>query len=54
MSGEAIDFLEAKFVSKDGRVVDLEGSANIRRVGVKVVSTHVIFRDVTERKRLQE
>ncbi len=54
MSGEPIGFLETKFIAKDGRVVDLEGSASAGRDGSKVVSTQVIFRDVTERKKLQE
>jgi len=54
LSGEPIDFLEAKFIAKDGRVIDLEGSAGLRWDGGKVVATQVIFRDVTERKKLQE
>jgi len=54
MAGESIDFLEATFVARDGSVIDLEGSASVRLDGGKVVSTQVIFRDVTERKKLRE
>lgn len=54
MSGEPLDFIEAKFVARNGRVVDVEGSASVRRDDGKIVSAQVIFRDVTERKKLQE
>ncbi|MHB8835637.1 MAG: PAS domain-containing sensor histidine kinase [Candidatus Methylomirabilia bacterium] len=54
MSGEPLDFLAAKFVARDGRVVDVEGSANVRLIDGKAVSSQGIFRDVTERKKLGE
>jgi diguanylate cyclase (GGDEF)-like protein/PAS domain S-box-containing protein len=54
MSGESIYGLETTFVTKDGRRVDIEGSVNPRLIDGKVVASHAIFRDVTERKRAAE
>jgi len=54
MSGESIDFLEAKFIAKNGRLIDIEGSASVRMVDGKVVATQGILRDVSERKELEE
>lgn len=53
MSGERIQRLEAQFVAKDGRVIDLEGSVNCNFVDGKPVATRNIFRDITERKRIE-
>ncbi|MBI4670810.1 MAG: PAS domain S-box protein [Chloroflexi bacterium] len=54
LAGETLDSIEAEFVAKDGRKILLEGSATARRVDGQVVSTRGIFRDVTERRRVQE
>ena len=52
--GEPVDFLETRFVAKDGRVVPVEGSVTSRFLGDEVVATHGFFRDITERLRARE
>jgi PAS domain S-box-containing protein len=54
MAGEVLDRVEATFVSKDGRAVAVEGSVSCRFEGGDPVATRGIFRDVTERKRMEE
>jgi len=54
MSGETANNVEAVFVTKDGRVVPVEGSVNCRFEGGKPVATRGIFRDITERKQAEE
>lgn len=53
ISGETVDNIEATFISKDGRRLDVEGNVNGRFVGGKVVATQGIFRDITERKKME-
>lgn len=53
ISGETVDNIEATFISKDGRRLDVEGNVNVRFVGGKVVATQGIFRDITERKKME-
>ena len=48
MSGESLTGLEAVFVTKDGRHVDIEGNVSARIIDGKVVASHGIFRDITE------
>jgi PAS domain S-box-containing protein len=51
--GQRLDRMEAVFVAKDGRNVVVEGSVNARfREGVPV-ATRGLFRDVTERRRME-
>ena len=52
--GETVEFLETRFVAKDGRAVPVEGSVTSRFVGDEVVATHGFFRDITERLRARE
>ncbi len=54
MAGECVKNVEATFVAKDGRRIQVEGNATVRRIGDKVVATQGIFNDITERKRAQE
>lgn len=54
MSGEAADNIEAKFIAKGGRLIDVEGNVSVRSVGGKVIATQGIFRDITERKKATE
>lgn len=54
MGGAAIPRVEVKFVARDGRVVDLEGSINCCVVDGKPALTRGIFRDITERKRMEQ
>ena len=54
MRGESLEHVEVSFRAKDGRTVYLEGSCNCRFRNGKPVSTRGIFRDITEKKRIQE
>jgi PAS domain S-box-containing protein len=54
LSGETVEKVEVAFVSKDGRRVTVEGNSSCKFVDGKPVSTRGIFRDVTERKRIEE
>ncbi len=52
--GETVEFLETRFVTKDGRPVPVEGSVTSRFLGDEVVATHGFFRDISERIRAHE
>ena len=52
--GETVEFLETRFVAKDGRAVPVEGSVTSRFLGEEVVATHGFFRDISERLRTRE
>jgi len=54
ISGGSVDRVEAVFVTKDGKKVMVEGSANCRFVDGKPDATRGIFRDITERKEADE
>lgn len=54
MSGEQIEHIETTFISKDGREILLEGNANCKFEDGLPVSTRGIFRDITQRKELEE
>ena len=54
MSGKSLSNVEAIFVSKDGRRIDVRGSITTRSIGGKVVGSQGIFRDITERKEMEE
>ena len=51
--GEAVG-VEVKFVTKDGRLIDVEGNVNCRVENGIPVATRGVFRDITERKRAEE
>jgi PAS domain S-box-containing protein len=53
ISGETVSGVEAVFVAKDGRSIVIEGNVSCRREDGKPVSTRGIFRDVTEKKRVE-
>ena len=53
MSGGVIQDLEASFVTKDGKRLDVAGTIVPRIEEGNVVGSHAIFRDVTERKALE-
>jgi len=54
MSGESVDRVEAAFVTKDGKKVMVEGSANCKFVDGKPVASRGIFRNITERKQVEK
>jgi PAS domain S-box-containing protein len=54
MSGEEVGQIEAAFRAKDGRLILVEGHVNCRFQDGKPVSSRSIFRDVTEKKRMEE
>ncbi|MFY9608988.1 MAG: response regulator [Blastocatellia bacterium] len=53
MAGEKVDQIEAKFVTKDGKTIAVEGSSSCRFKDGQPVATRSIFRDITERKRAE-
>ncbi|MCD6237087.1 MAG: PAS domain S-box protein, partial [Thermoplasmata archaeon] len=53
IKGESFDRVETVFVAKDGQEIYVEGSINGRFENGKFVSTRAIFRDVTERKKME-
>ncbi|MEW6130725.1 MAG: PAS domain S-box protein [Acidobacteriota bacterium] len=53
MQGENINFVEAKFLTKTGRVIIVEGNVNCSFKNGNPYATRSIFRDVTERKQLE-
>ncbi len=54
ISGETVKNVEAVFVAKDGKLVTVEGNANSWARGGEVVATRGIFRDITERKKMEQ
>jgi diguanylate cyclase (GGDEF)-like protein/PAS domain S-box-containing protein len=54
MSGENLNKVETVFIKKNGAKIFVEGSINRRMVNGKPISTRAIFRDITERKKLED
>jgi len=54
MSGEKVDQVETRFISKNGEVIDVEGTATCSFERGKPVSTYGIFRNVTESKQSEQ
>jgi PAS domain S-box-containing protein len=54
LSGEKFEKVEAIFIRKDGKRIDVEGSINCRFEDGKPVSTRGIFRDVTKSKEMEK
>jgi len=50
MSGESFKHMEITLVTKDGRLIPVEGNATGRFMGDEFVATYAFFRDITERK----
>ena len=53
MSGENIENIETSFVTKDGRKIIVEGSISCHFKDGKSFSTHGIFRDIANRKKME-
>jgi len=53
-SGEDVTGAETVFVSKSGKEIYVEGNVNPRFQDGEFVATQGIFRDITERKRMEE
>lgn len=54
IKGDTIDNIQAKFRTKNGTVIEVEGNANCRFVDGKPVATRSIFRNITERKKMEQ
>jgi PAS domain S-box-containing protein len=54
LKGEPVHNVQTTFLTKDGREILVEGNAAPRYIGDKVVATQGIFRDITERKRMEQ
>ena len=53
-NGEVLDRVETVFVSKDGREILVEGNVNGQFKDGQFVATRAIFRDITERKKIEQ
>ncbi len=54
LSEEKVNYINTVFKAKDGRNIIIEGNAICKFQDGKPVSTQCIFRDVTEKKRMEE
>jgi len=54
LRGKKVEGIEAKFLTKDKRVILVEGQAGPKYVGGKIVATLGYFKDITERKKAEE
>lgn len=54
ISGEKVDHVQTVFLGKDGQKIFLEGSVNCKFVDGKPVATRAMFRDITERLKVEE
>jgi signal transduction histidine kinase len=53
LSGKEVDKIETEFVARDGRRIAVEGKCNCKFVDGKPVAIRGIFRDITERRKLE-
>ncbi len=54
MAGRSFKDVEVTFVTKDGRLIPVQGNATGRFLDGKFVATHTFFQDITERKRAEK
>ena len=54
MSGKSLHNIDAIFVSKDGRSIDVQGNVAPRFIDGEIAGSQGIFRDITEQKRADE
>ncbi|MFH1647121.1 MAG: PAS domain S-box protein, partial [Chloroflexota bacterium] len=53
ISGGSVERVEAKFLTREGKEIILEGSAHCRFINDRPAYTQGIFRNITERKRME-
>lgn len=53
MAGEEVESIEAKFITKQGRTLEVEGTATCKMENGKPLHTRGVFRDVTARRRMK-
>ena len=53
LAGKEVDKIETEFIAKDGRRILLEGKCHCKVIDGKPVAIRGIFRDITERRRLE-
>ncbi|MFH1218032.1 MAG: ATP-binding protein [Pseudomonadota bacterium] len=53
LSGQKVDKIETEFVARDGRRILLEGKCNCKFIDGKPVAIRGIFRDITERRKIE-
>jgi PAS domain S-box-containing protein len=53
LAGESLERVECVFVARDGRQIVVEGTVNCHYVEGRAVAMRGIFRDITERKRME-
>lgn len=51
--GKSLDNVRTQFVAKNGRVIDVDGNISVRMKDSNFLSTWGIFRDVTERRKVE-
>jgi adenylate cyclase len=54
ITGAIIDQIQAKFITKDGQKISVEGNVNCKFDEGKPVATRAFFRDITERLKAEE
>jgi len=54
LAGEDVGRVETRFVARDGRIITVEGNFNCRFEEGRPTAARSIFRDVTEKKRMEE
>jgi PAS domain S-box-containing protein len=54
MTGKSFKDVQVTFVTKEGRLIPVEGNATGRFIDGKFVATHAFFQDITERKRAEQ
>ncbi|MBT3538879.1 PAS domain S-box protein [Candidatus Parcubacteria bacterium] len=54
MKSGSIKNVEAQFVTKKGKIIDVEGNIALRKDNGNIVATNGFFRDITEKKRAEK
>jgi PAS domain S-box-containing protein len=54
LRGESVGRIQARFVTKSGETIEVEGTSSVHFVNGSPVATRGVFRDVTERRRADE